>query len=374
MTDKPQSEGCAEPIGPKNLSPRQAQFAERVAFLDGAKYDGEKLMAKVRKKAEAGFVAQTAAFRVLKPKTILPIEAMKSVHHEGLCMIESCSPGGYFLDWNKGPTPKYIVEPRAELPFITLSTPLYEKSVEEFLAMEAPIDKLIEDLLISPLSNMLDGHFISLLRGSCKYTGYSYSYPGNLPEKSAFRVAGDFLASGHRQMASILMPSTGFNRLVSEIEHGDLYRGDGHNTVFGKTLIVSNKSDLFSSNPYGGKLDQAHHYAYDEAYPVGANIGGCFVNGEARLGKYPFIHLVNGKYEENGPFLHGADATSKTTNAWRGNEMYALVDGKELGKCYRLGPVEVDVSVTGRLLRMEARTTIAIGVIDTSGVAMAIRV
>ena len=168
----------------------------------------------------------------------------------------------------------YVAGERFEIPFWAIASHDYQKTEEELLAYEMPLTDVIEKNSIKDIQKQEDSAWIR------KFDAAIATDPSNQSEattldsdgsikKSTFVTLFDMLDGNQLKADVILMNSKTYNKMllwdansVGDVVGSELaINGFTYSTLFGRKLIVTNKTDLvgdaiyaFAAQEYLGKF------------------------------------------------------------------------------------------------------------------------
>lgn len=221
--------------------------------MDGASFIREKLR-------EVSFARQ-----ILPPMYVTQADLQVSTNHDGVVKIVELEPDSKAMEVNfRGkPTTNYIEGKRVELKFGTVSSEEFQKTEEELLAYRMPLTQVIEQNSVLDIQKIEDTAFLRQVDAAIALEGgpVSGTYTnGEVPEQKLEEL---FNTIDGRQLQSevLLMDTKMYNRLIVNNNTSGTF-GDGeykgriavegykYNTLFGRRIIVSNKTDLLDNKIY----------------------------------------------------------------------------------------------------------------------------
>ena len=223
------------------------------------------------------------ARKIINPEYVTKLDLQRSTKHDGLTKIVDIEPDSAAVALNfRGQAPtRYLEGERYEIPFFMISSEDFQKTEEELLSYEMPLTEVIERNAVKDIQAIEDSHFISAVSGICGTAGDA-NHAGTFDiDTSSTAASGSLSRDGFRQLFNVLdgnqlkaetllMNTPTFNRLF-------LYAGQGvgdqvasethingytYATLFGRKLVVTNKTDLvpndtvyaFTSQEYLGNF------------------------------------------------------------------------------------------------------------------------
>ena len=243
-----------------NVSPKVINelFLQKIASPDGIASFEEATSSYVRTKLrEVSF-----ARKVLPPQYVAKADLHPSVNHDGVVKIVDIEPDSKAMALNfRGDAQyKYIEGDRYEIPFFGISSDNFQKTEEELLAYSAPITEIIEKNTVFDIHEQEDKTFIAAVEAGLltakKITG-NFDTDGTV-KKNDFKKLFDLLDGDKLATATVLMSNVMYNRLMlysatnvgSDLATEVTINGYTYGKLFGKNLVVSNKTDLLSNNIY----------------------------------------------------------------------------------------------------------------------------
>lgn len=244
----------------ENVSPKIVNelFLQKIASPAGIAAFEEQASSYVRTKLrEVSF-----ARKILPPQYVTKADLHPSVNHDGVVKIVDIEPDSHAmaLNFRGDATYKYIEGDRYEIPFFTVSSENYQKTEEELLAYNMPITEVIEKNSVLDIHKQEDTTFLAAVEAGMpaanKKTG-SFDTDGTI-KKSDFKVLFDVLDGQQLLSSTILMSNTMYNRLMlypatnvgDELATQVTINGFTYGKLFGKNLVVSNKTDLLGNVIY----------------------------------------------------------------------------------------------------------------------------
>jgi hypothetical protein len=346
-----------------------------------------------------------AVDKIMPPESIDPAACQRSVQHEGLTRIIDIEPrsSATILSWRSGPDAQYLVAPRAELAFFTISSKRFEKYREELLSYEMPLTKVIEDNTIRDIHEKKDAYFFNLSYSATSRTGQILTQVGE-PTLDSLTSGLNLIDSGKLATGLISMAKPRYNKLLrlgqaslgSQLAGDVFINGLRYPSLLGHALVVSTKSDLYTRNPYGfgpktvenvatgfspvlafTEDSEAHPIPYDPGYPIGtdlitavaSDVGG--VAGGGAYGTYPAsapgaTTLLNGMFVAG--VSPGGSEQASTTNDWLGNTILYYTRADYLGRHYTLQDVNFYIDQRGRMISWEAWVYLSMGIVNNRSV------
>jgi len=209
------------------------------------------------------------ARKIIPPQYVTRADLQRSVNYDGLVKIVEIEPDSKAMTVNfrGNPTTNYIVGERFEIPFFMISSEDFQKTEEELLAYDMPLTEVIERNAVLDIQKIEDGAFLGQIESaiaveeavtpnSKSITG-SFSSDGTIA-RNDLKGLFDLLDGDELKCETILMSSKMFNRLMlypattvgDAIGSEQIINGYTYSTVFGRKLVVSNKTSLLGDNIY----------------------------------------------------------------------------------------------------------------------------
>lgn len=225
----------------------------RKIAADGASFIREKLR-------EVSFARQ-----IIPPMYVTQSDLQVSTNHDGVVKIVELEPDSkaMVVNFRGKPTENYIEAKRIELEFGTISSEEFQKAEEELLAYRMPLTQVIEQNSVLDIQKTEDTAFLSqvdaaiTLEGSAVSGSYS---SGAVPEQKIEELF-NVIDGNQLQSEVLLMDTKMYNRLIVNNNTSGTF-GDGeykgqiavegykYPTLFGRRIIVSNKTDLLDNKIY----------------------------------------------------------------------------------------------------------------------------
>ena len=246
----------------ENVSPRVVNelFLQKLASDEGVAAFSEVVTNYVRTKIrEVSFIRQ-----ILPPQYPTQADVHPSVQHDGVVKIVDIEPDSKAMAVNfRGDAQyTYIEGERYEIPFFMISSDNLQKTEQELLAYTMPINQVIEKNTLFDIHDQEDKAFIAAVDAAISESGKSetgtFDTDGTV-KKADFKKLFDLIDGDKLMCNTILMSSTMANRLMlypatsvgDGIAAATFSQGPvGIQEVFGKRLIISNKTDLLGNNIY----------------------------------------------------------------------------------------------------------------------------
>lgn len=203
------------------------------------------------------------ARKILPPQYVTKADLQRSVNHDGLVKIVDIEPESkaMAINFRGNPDTRYVMGERFEIPFYMISSEDFQKTEEELLAYEMPLTEVIERNSVLDIQKIEDTNFLSrvddaITTESSALTG-SYDTDGSI-KKSDFKALFDVLDGNFLRAEVLLMDLKMFNRLFlydattvgDQVGSEVSVNGYSYSTLFGRKLVVSNKSDLLDNKIY----------------------------------------------------------------------------------------------------------------------------
>ena len=221
------------------------------------------------------------ARKIINPVYVTQADCQRSVNHDGLVKIVDIEPdsNAAIINFRGKPDTTYVAGERFEIPFYGVSSDDFQKTEEELLAYEMPLTEVIEKNSVKDIQAVEDKSFLDTIDTLVGAKGVgdnhldaganSLGSDGSI-NKSNFTDLFNVLDGNQLKADTVLMGSEMYNRLLlwPASNAGDSYgtevtiNGYTYSTLFGRKLIVSNKSDIiadkemyaFAAQEYLGKF------------------------------------------------------------------------------------------------------------------------
>ena len=221
------------------------------------------------------------ARKIINPVYVTQADCQRSVNHDGLVKIVDIEPdsNASIINFRGKPDTSYVAGERFEIPFYGVSSDDFQKTEEELLAYEMPLTEVIEKNSVKDIQAVEDKSFLDTIDTLVGAKGVgdnhldaganSLGSDGSI-NKSNFTDLFNVLDGNQLKADTVLMGSEMYNRLLlwPASNAGDSYgtevtiNGYTYSTLFGRKLIVSNKSDIiadkemyaFAAQEYLGKF------------------------------------------------------------------------------------------------------------------------
>lgn len=200
------------------------------------------------------------ARKVINPVYVTQADLQRSVKHDGLVKIVDIEPDSKasVINFRGKPDTDYIAGERYEIPFFAVSSDDFQKTEEELLAYEMPLTEVIEKNSVKDIQAAEDKAFIDKCDAILGTNGQtiSESLDSSSIKKSSFVALFDILDGQKLKTDTLLMNSKTYNKLLlyPATTAGDtfgtevLVNGYTYSTLFGKKLVVTNKTDIVGDN------------------------------------------------------------------------------------------------------------------------------
>lgn len=211
------------------------------------------------------------ARKIVQPEYVTKMDLQRSVNHDGMVKIVDIEPDSkaMIVNFRGNPTNNYVMGERYEIPFFFVSSEDFQKTEEELLAYDMPLTEVIEKNSVLDIQEIEDTAFLSqvdaaitieVAAGNQTHVSGLYVTSGEVGSvvKNDFKKLFDTLDGNRLRTEVILMDATMFNRLFlyDATTAGDAVGSETHvngysySTLFGRRLIVSNKTDLLANTIY----------------------------------------------------------------------------------------------------------------------------
>jgi len=236
-------------------------FLKRLDTKEGMQKVASEGAAFIREKLrEVSFARQ-----ILPPQYVTQADLQVSVNHDGVVKIVELEPESkaMVVNFRAKPTANYIEGKRVELPFHSISSEEFQKAEEELLAYRMPLTQVIEQNSVLDIQETEDTAFLSHVDAAITVSdnGVNGSFSNGAVPETSIRELFDKIDGKRLQSETLLMSNTMFNRLVVDNNTNGTF-GDGglqgeiaikgyaYPTLYGRKIIVSNKSDLLENKIY----------------------------------------------------------------------------------------------------------------------------
>lgn len=326
--------------------------------------------------ARKAFNDRSFLARVLKLERRTPDSLQKSSTHNGLVDIVNVDrdDAAVVHGWVDG-VKHFSGNPRAEIPFSTVRTPEFSGDTMELLAAGVPFRDVFAKLG-ADLADTVDEYFVRLAKMCVAHTGNFVLVEGAFGREH-LRRGGDLLRRVNKSARTML---------GSSITANDLFSGDGElagNLLSGVTgtglvlprLVVGQNLRPFTVNPFAptdmGAVAFVGGHAADPAHPIGVNLSGKIIGGNAKNGKYaPSGTLLNGRFTGAG----GRNASAPTTSSWGGNASFFFVEPAHAGKYEVVRDLTFYFDQRFHKLTWMAETLLGMGIPSIASVGMVVKV
>lgn len=204
------------------------------------------------------------ARKIINPQYVTQADCQRSTQHEGLVKIVDIEPdsSASVVNFRGGDNFSYVQAKRVEIPFYPVSSDDFQKVEEELLAYEMPVTDVIEKNSIKDIQKVEDENWISKFDSAITETGNtaSESFDGTTGEikKSSIVKLFNMLDGNELKADTLLMNKEMFNKLLlwDATTTGDkvgsevIVNGYKYSTLFGRKLIVTNKTDVVGDEIY----------------------------------------------------------------------------------------------------------------------------
>lgn len=197
------------------------------------------------------------ARKIVPPQFVTKEDLQRSVQHDGMVKIVDIEPDSeaVSINFRGSPNTRYLMGERYEIPFYTVSSKDFQKTEEELLAYDMPLYEIIEKNSVMDIQEIEDVNFISAVNTAITSSGKTTagSYDGTTGEipKASLKTLFDLLDGDRLNCDVILMDRKMYNRLFlynattvgNAVGSEVTVNGYTYSTLFGRKLVVSNKSD-----------------------------------------------------------------------------------------------------------------------------------
>jgi hypothetical protein len=205
------------------------------------------------------------ARKILPPQYVTKADLQVSVNHDGLVKIIELEPESkaMFINFRGEPTTNYVEGKRVELKFHEISSELFQKAEQELLAYRMPITQVIERNSVLDIQKQEDVAFLKHVDAAITVEGNNVnaSYNSEAIPETEIRNLFAKIEANQLRAEYLLMDQLMFNRLIIDNNTNGTF-GDGgmkgeiavngykYPTLFGRKIIVSNKTDLLNNKIY----------------------------------------------------------------------------------------------------------------------------
>ena len=243
--------------------------ADTINELFLQKLDSKEGMDKVAM-AGSAFIRQkirevSFARKIINPEYVTQADCQRSTQHEGLVKIVDIEPdsNATIINFRGEADTTYIAGERFEIPFFAVASDDFQKTEEELLAYEMPLTDVIEKNSIKDIQKQEDTAWMAKFDAAIAADSANQSATVTLDsdlsiKKSSFVTLFDMLDGNELKTDVLLMNSKTFNKLLlydatsvgDQIGSQVTINGCTYATLFGKKLIVTNKTDLVGDEIY----------------------------------------------------------------------------------------------------------------------------
>jgi hypothetical protein len=220
------------------------------------------------------------ARKIINPVYVTQADCQRSVAHDGLVKIVDIEPdsNAMVVNFRGKPDTNYVAGERFEVRFFGVSSEDFQKTEEELLAYEMPLTEVIEKNSVKDIQAIEDGQFMASVDSAVSTVGTDQHLngagsgldAGGAIARDQFRQLFNVIDGAKLKSDVILMNNQTFNRVLNmeATNAGDqigselIINGYTYSTLFGKKLIVTNKSEYcandamycFAAQEYLGKF------------------------------------------------------------------------------------------------------------------------
>lgn len=205
------------------------------------------------------------ARQIVPPQYVTQADLQSSVNHDGVIKMIELEPDSkaMVVNFRGKPTTNYLEGKRVELPFHSISSEEFQKTEEELLAYRMPLTQVIEQNSVLDIQETEDNAFLGHVDAAINVSGNAitgnYSN-GGVPE-AKIRELFDQIDGKRLQSEKLLMSNTMFNKIVVDNNTNNTFGDAAHKAeiamngfsskrLFGREIIVSNKTDLLDNTIY----------------------------------------------------------------------------------------------------------------------------
>lgn len=205
------------------------------------------------------------ARQIIPPHYVTQADLQVSTKHDGVVKIIELEPESkaMLVNFRGKPDNNYIEGKRVELPFHSISSEEFQKVEEELLAYRMPLTQVIEQNAVLDIQETEDNAFLAHVDAAVDVSDndVSGSYNNGAVPETSLRELFDKIDGKRLQSEKLLMSNTMFNRLVVDNNTNNTFGESGlkgeiavngfkYPTLFGRQIIVSNKTDLLDNKIY----------------------------------------------------------------------------------------------------------------------------
>jgi len=215
------------------------------------------------------------ARKIIQPQYVTKADLQSSTNHDGLVKIVDIEPdsAAMAINFRGSADSRYVEGERYEIPFFMISSDDFQKTEEELLAYEMSITEVIERNSVKDIQAIEDSAFITRVNSAIAASGKTTTVSGSEITKGMFPTLFNLLeADGSDKLKTeiVLMNNQDYNDLVrwdatsagDDIAKELIINGYTYTTLFGKKLVVTNKSEYvpkgtlyaFAAQEYFGKF------------------------------------------------------------------------------------------------------------------------
>lgn len=213
--------------------------------------------------------------KIINPEYVTQADCQRSVNHDGLVKIIDIEPdsNATIINFRGEPDTTYVSGERFEIPFFGIASDDFQKTEEELLAYEMPLTDIIEKNAIKDIQKVEDTSWMGKYNAAIALNASNQSAATTLDtdgsiKRSSFVTLFDMLDGNQLKADTLLMNSKTFNKLLlypatnvgDDMGGSTIVNGYTYATMFGRKLIVTNKTDLvgdeifaFTAQEYIGK-------------------------------------------------------------------------------------------------------------------------
>jgi hypothetical protein len=232
-----------------------AAFFERLEDGEGRREIQDRSVLYIKRRLRE----ESFARKILKPVTITLKDVQRDVSTDTVYKVVDIEPDSRAVELNfRGqPTGDFIDSSRYIVPFLTISTELFEKTEQELYAYEMPLIQVIQENNVKDIQEAEDRRFVDLITLAVAATGQTVDEPASATfSMPGMTAAFTLIEENKLDSTTILMSKPSFNTILQlgPAVFGEQLAGkvfvDGYtyNQIFSRKLIVTIKNDLV---PFG---------------------------------------------------------------------------------------------------------------------------
>ncbi len=226
------------------------QFIEQLDTIEGEKRAQAYGTAFVRSKIrELGFFR-----KILPPETITRAECTRAVDHDTLVVIVDIEHDSTALACNfaGNPNDRYIQGKRYAIPFYKVASDKFVKNETELMAYNYPVTKVIEENSVKDIQATEDSVFLNHVEIAITKTGKRLTLPETIVTRHEVKDGFKMIDAEKNTAALCLMTTVDHDdymvqpatEIGSQAASEVFVNGYKYNTILGRRLVLTNKTDL----------------------------------------------------------------------------------------------------------------------------------